>query len=428
MAGDDDPKPSCLEDKDDGDPYYERFSEEELQNLMSNPNPNLMDFAFTDNPVPPPTLPPVTIATTDIIETGVLNQLSLTIPNSDGTDDFLVTSIDDDIDLSWDLSDIPPEFLSDNMDSNNILGEIGTDLDNGDKNGCGTGRLEVSTRVFVENGPNFEAGGGSSAPITPTVSNGILVCTCCNLLRTLIHSNGQEIMRLDFHGGIGYFCHAILEIHRLDASTEPQYQTIDLKFLSMEDVKRFIEDYLAARAASGFGVEQDTNADFYQAMNTGFSDNQPPILSVPPLDEVPMSQAIVPDQALNVPSVPLYVGLRDEPSVSKVKKRKQTPLAKQRERTGKLKLKDISMHFHLPIQEAARRMSLCPTVVKKICRRGGLYRWPHRKIKSLLRKISSLKSSLETTKDAQAKARVEAEIERLEKQISEICSEALKNA
>lgn len=52
----------------------------------------------------------------------------------------------------------------------------------------------------------------------------------------------------------------------------------------------------------------------------------------------------------------------------------------QRERTGKLKLKDISMHFHLPIQEAARRMSLCPTVVKKICRRGGLYRWPHRKV------------------------------------------------
>ncbi|CAF2345433.1 unnamed protein product [Brassica rapa] len=426
MAGDDDPKPPGLEDKDDGDPYYEPFSEEELQNLMSNQNPNLMDFAFTENPLPPPTPTPITIATSDIIETEMLNQLSLTIPNCDDTDDFLVTSFDDDVDLSWDLSDIPSEFLNDNMDSN-ILGEIGTNDDNGNLVG-GTGTLEVSTRVFVENGPNVEAGGGSSAPITPTVSNGILVCTCCNLLRTLIHSNGQEMMRLDFHGGIGYFCHAILEIHRLDGSTEPQYQTIDLKFLSMEDVKRFIEDYLAARAACGFGVVEDTNADFYQAMNPNFSNNQPPMLALPPVDDVPMPQAIVPDPALNVPSVPLYVGLRDEPPVSKGKKRKQTPLAIQRERTGKLKLKDISMHFHLPIQEAARRMSLCPTVVKKICRRGGLYRWPHRKIKSLLRKISSLKSSLETTKDAQAKARVEAEIERLEKQINEICSEALKYA
>ncbi|CAH8387712.1 unnamed protein product [Eruca vesicaria subsp. sativa] len=427
MAGDDHPKSSGLEDKDDGDPYYEPFSEEELQNLMSNQNPNLMDFDFTETPVPPlPPPPPVTIPTTDIIETGMLNQLSLTIPNGD-TDDLLVTSFDDDIDLSWELSDIPPEFLYDNIDSN-ILGDFGTN----DNNVGGTSRLEVSTRVFVENGPNFEAGGSSSAPvvpITPTVSNGILVCTCCNRLRTLIHSNGQEMMRLDFHGGIGYFCHAILEIHRLDGSTEPQHQTIDLKFLSMDDVKRFIEDYLAARVACGFGVVQDTNADFYQAMNACFPDNQSPLF-VQPLDEVPMPQAIVRDdhQALNVPSVPQYVGLRDEPPVSKGKKRRKTPLAIQRERTGKLKLKDISMHFHLPIQEAARRMSLCPTVVKKICRRGGLYRWPHRKIKSLLRKISSLKSMLETTKSAQEKTRVETEIERLEKQINEICSEALKNA
>ena len=140
---------------------------------------------------------------------------------------------------------------------------------------------------------------------------------------------GQEMMRLDFHGGIGYFCHAILEIHRLDGSTEPQYQTIDLKFLSTEDVKRFIEDYLAARAACGFGVVEDTNADFYQAMNPNFSNNQPPMLALPPVDDVPMPQAIVPDPALNVPSVPLYVGLRDEPPVSKGKKRKQTPLAIQ---------------------------------------------------------------------------------------------------
>ena len=335
MAGDDDPKPSG--DKDNGDPYYEPISEEELQNLMSNQNPNLMDFAFTENPIPPPPPHPVTLATTDIIETGMLNQLSLTIPNcDDGTDDFLVTSVDDDVDLSWELSDIPPEFLYDNYESN-TLEEIGANHDNGNNDVCGTGTLEVSTRVFVDNGPNFEAGGGSSAPvapITPEVSGGILVCTCCNLLRTLIHSNGQEMMRLDFHGGIGYFCHAILEIHRLDGSTEPQYQTIDLKFLSMDDVKRFIEDYLAARAACGFGVVEDTNAGFYQALNANFSDNQPPILSVPPLNDFPMPQAIVPDPALNVPSVPLYVGLRDEPPVSKGKKRRQTPLAIQNRENG----------------------------------------------------------------------------------------------
>ncbi|ESR66267.1 hypothetical protein CICLE_v10010497mg [Citrus x clementina] len=52
----------------------------------------------------------------------------------------------------------------------------------------------------------------------------------------------------------------------------------------------------------------------------------------------------------------------------------------QRERTGKLTLRDLMIYFHLPIEEAARRMKLCPTVVKKICRRDGLHRWPHRKV------------------------------------------------
>lgn len=52
----------------------------------------------------------------------------------------------------------------------------------------------------------------------------------------------------------------------------------------------------------------------------------------------------------------------------------------QRERTGKLTLGDLRNYFHLPIEEAAKRLRLCPTVVKKICRRYGLLRWPHRKV------------------------------------------------
>lgn len=54
----------------------------------------------------------------------------------------------------------------------------------------------------------------------------------------------------------------------------------------------------------------------------------------------------------------------------------------QRERTGKLTLKDLRNYFNLPIEEAARRLRLCPTVVKKICRKYGLNRWPYRKVSS----------------------------------------------
>ena len=52
----------------------------------------------------------------------------------------------------------------------------------------------------------------------------------------------------------------------------------------------------------------------------------------------------------------------------------------QRDRAGKLTLEEVGRHFHLPIEEASRRMKLCPTVLKKICRRYGIHRWPYRKV------------------------------------------------
>ncbi|ESQ34392.1 hypothetical protein EUTSA_v10009656mg [Eutrema salsugineum] len=85
------------------------------------------------------------------------------------------------------------------------------------------------------------------------------------------------------------------------------------------------------------------------------------------------------------------------------------------------------MHFHLPIKQASRRLSLCPTVLKKICRRGGLNRWPHRRVKSLLSKFNSLKEVLRTATDPRVRMRAEQELARLEKRLSEICSGILRN-
>lgn len=55
----------------------------------------------------------------------------------------------------------------------------------------------------------------------------------------------------------------------------------------------------------------------------------------------------------------------------------------QRERTRKLKLRDFIDYFGLPIGEASQKLSLCPTVVKKICRKHGVKRWPYRKVSAL---------------------------------------------
>ncbi|XP_002983687.2 protein NLP1 [Selaginella moellendorffii] len=82
-----------------------------------------------------------------------------------------------------------------------------------------------------------------------------------------------------------------------------------------------------------------------------------------------------------------------EPSAAPAKPPKSNAAA-QRERTGKLKMSDLAQHFHLPINAAAKELGICPTVLKKICRRNGMRRWPHRKIKSIERIIATLEQTI----------------------------------
>ncbi|CAN8255303.1 unnamed protein product [Cochlearia groenlandica] len=180
----------------------------------------------------------------------------------------------------------------------------------------------------------------------------------------------------------------------------------------MDGVKKFIEDYCAEREASGYVITQGTNDEFYQAMNACSTINQCRSIST-------MTSHHDDDDVLS--SVPLHVGPRDEASViPKARQRKQTPLAAQRERVANLALKDMSMYFHLPLTEAARRLRLCITVVKSICRKGGLNRWPYRKMKCLHKKIDSMKSVLRSTTDVEAKAHARQEIEKLKKMMKVI--------
>ena len=55
---------------------------------------------------------------------------------------------------------------------------------------------------------------------------------------------------------------------------------------------------------------------------------------------------------------------------------------------------ELVNYFDLPINAAAAALKICPTVLKKICRRHGLQRWPNRKLKSINRNLESLKFTL----------------------------------
>ncbi|EOA14595.1 hypothetical protein CARUB_v10027846mg, partial [Capsella rubella] len=319
--------PSSLEDDQGEDPYndpfdgFGQFMEEDFSNFMADPNPNLMDMSFLENSLPPvfSTLPIV-----DVDETKLEHEHELSIADYDtANNDF--SFAEGGYTISWDM------FEPSNGDhlNDNIIGEIGN-------NNVGEiTRPEESTRVFDDaNGPDFENGGTSTMHVLgPTISDEMLVCTCCKMLRELVHFKEGEMNTLEIFGEIGFFCHAISMTQRFDSdSTERQSQTFHLKDLTMEEVKRFIEDYCSQRVANGLSLVQDTNAAFYQAMSANSIFNQlPPMLTLPSYTDVPVSM-VWSDEALDVTPVPLHAVPREEPTTSgvrKERKRRKTPLATQ---------------------------------------------------------------------------------------------------
>jgi hypothetical protein len=55
---------------------------------------------------------------------------------------------------------------------------------------------------------------------------------------------------------------------------------------------------------------------------------------------------------------------------------------------------DLRELFHLTLVDASKRLGMCTTLFKKICRRKNIIKWPYRKIRSLMRKAESLQHYL----------------------------------
>jgi len=59
-------------------------------------------------------------------------------------------------------------------------------------------------------------------------------------------------------------------------------------------------------------------------------------------------------------------------------------------RKADLSFEEVARHFDLPLTQAAERLNVCATLVKRICRENGVSRWPHRQIQSQSRKNGEL--------------------------------------
>jgi hypothetical protein len=66
-----------------------------------------------------------------------------------------------------------------------------------------------------------------------------------------------------------------------------------------------------------------------------------------------------------------------------------------------IELEQLRQYFDRPIHEAARKFDVCTTLLKKICRRHGIARWPHRKAR-MHRRRRGMRAALGTDREPAA--------------------------
>ncbi|CAI5709221.1 unnamed protein product [Peronospora destructor] len=83
-------------------------------------------------------------------------------------------------------------------------------------------------------------------------------------------------------------------------------------------------------------------------------------------------------------------------------------------------LSELQKYYHLPLREAARRLGSCEAVVKRVCRRKQIQRWPYRQVSSKLIKIQHLCKYMAHMSDAEQKARIQQKIKQLTQEYLEL--------
>jgi hypothetical protein len=96
----------------------------------------------------------------------------------------------------------------------------------------------------------------------------------------------------------------------------------------------------------------------------------------------------------------------------------------KRKRAGPRRVTDFSIaqlrpHFPYPLKEAAVRLGTCEAVLKRICRRKGLKRWPFRQVEAIRSRIEYNCKLMRHVDEATA-ARTKLKIDRLKQQHDEI--------
>ncbi|OIW06143.1 hypothetical protein TanjilG_01770 [Lupinus angustifolius] len=99
-------------------------------------------------------------------------------------------------------------------------------------------------------------------------------CSCCQVLREIIHTNGFTFNKLEIDGRLGIMCHAI---HHQNingningaSSSNPQFQMIDFTMKNIQEIKNFLVQYCLGQNTSGYVMVQDPLSSYYEALCIG---------------------------------------------------------------------------------------------------------------------------------------------------------------
>lgn len=85
---------------------------------------------------------------------------------------------------------------------------------------------------------------------------------------------------------------------------------------------------------------------------------------------------------------------KDQPEISAIDQHDETRgKPKDSFRNANIKqytIEELRRYFHLPIVEVAKQLGICTTLLKKVCRKLKIKKWPYRQIRSITKSVQSL--------------------------------------
>ena len=84
---------------------------------------------------------------------------------------------------------------------------------------------------------------------------------------------------------------------------------------------------------------------------------------------------------------------------------------------SQITFEDLQTHFERPIVHVAKSYGICVTLLKKVCRKFGIQRWPNREIQSIKKSIASMEQLFDVTPNSQRRA-IEDQIRVLQDKIA----------